>query len=106
MEKISAITNWLRATFGTLWVGDWPSRMSGCSDSVCGDGGGLLRRERDVTYHVFPFGGGLEFPERPGALRKFLLGLQSEWNISLWHYRNYGAGSWYLSMHEYGFADF
>jgi len=32
-----------------------------------------------------------EFPERPGALRKFLLGLQSDWNISLWHYRNYGA---------------
>ncbi|KAG8956323.1 hypothetical protein FRC04_004403 [Tulasnella sp. 424] len=32
-----------------------------------------------------------EFPERPGALRKFLLGLSSDWNISLWHYRNYGA---------------
>ncbi|KAG8890435.1 hypothetical protein FRB98_008470 [Tulasnella sp. 332] len=34
---------------------------------------------------------GIEFPERPGALRKFLLGLQSDWNVSLWHYRNYGA---------------
>lgn len=33
-----------------------------------------------------------EFPERPGALRKFLLGLQSDWNISLWHYRNQGGG--------------
>ncbi|KAG8902876.1 hypothetical protein FRB99_004004 [Tulasnella sp. 403] len=32
-----------------------------------------------------------EFPERPGALRKFLHGIQSGWNISLWHYRNYGA---------------
>jgi len=32
-----------------------------------------------------------EFPERPGALRKFLLGLQAEWNISLFHYRNHGA---------------
>lgn len=32
-----------------------------------------------------------EFPERPGALRKFLLGLQSDWNISLFHYRNHGA---------------
>ncbi|KAF6762994.1 threonine ammonia-lyase [Ephemerocybe angulata] len=32
-----------------------------------------------------------EFPERPGALRKFLLGLQQEWNISLFHYRNHGA---------------
>lgn len=32
------------------------------------------------------------FPERPGALRKFLLGLQQGWNISLFHYRNHGAG--------------
>ena len=33
-----------------------------------------------------------EFPERPGALRKFLLGMQTKWNISLFHYRNHGAG--------------
>jgi threonine dehydratase len=33
----------------------------------------------------------LEFPERPGALRKFLSGLKAGWNVSLWHYRNYGA---------------
>lgn len=33
-----------------------------------------------------------EFPERPGALRKFLEGLQHGWNISLFHYRNHGAG--------------
>ena len=32
-----------------------------------------------------------EFPERPGALRKFLVGMQSGWNISLFHYRNHGA---------------
>ncbi|KAK7057151.1 threonine dehydratase [Favolaschia claudopus] len=31
------------------------------------------------------------FPERPGALRKFLLGLHQGWNISLFHYRNHGA---------------
>ncbi|KIM40097.1 hypothetical protein M413DRAFT_19326 [Hebeloma cylindrosporum] len=31
------------------------------------------------------------FPERPGALRKFLLGLQQGWNISLFHYRNHGG---------------
>lgn len=31
------------------------------------------------------------FPERPGALRKFLKGLQADWNISLFHYRNFGA---------------
>ncbi len=32
-----------------------------------------------------------EFPERPGALLKFLLGLGSRWNITLFHYRNHGA---------------
>ncbi|TRM69944.1 tryptophan synthase beta subunit-like PLP-dependent enzyme [Schizophyllum amplum] len=33
-----------------------------------------------------------EFPERPAALRKFLLETQSHnWNISLFHYRNHGA---------------
>ncbi|KAJ9104307.1 hypothetical protein QFC20_004589 [Naganishia adeliensis] len=33
-----------------------------------------------------------EFPERPGALRKFLSGLQTDWNITMFHYRNHGAG--------------
>jgi threonine dehydratase len=32
-----------------------------------------------------------EFPERPGALLTFLRGMRSDWNISLFHYRNYGA---------------
>ena len=32
-----------------------------------------------------------EFPERPGALLKFLDGLGARWNISLFHYRNHGA---------------
>ncbi|BFZ59054.1 threonine deaminase [Saitoella coloradoensis] len=32
-----------------------------------------------------------EFPERPGALSKFLKGLKSGWNISLFHYRNHGS---------------
>ena len=31
-----------------------------------------------------------EFPERPGALLKFLNGL-GPWNISLFHYRNHGS---------------
>ncbi|KAG7098595.1 hypothetical protein E1B28_000520 [Marasmius oreades] len=33
-----------------------------------------------------------EFPERPNALRNFLIGLKTDWNISLFHYRNHGAG--------------
>ena len=32
-----------------------------------------------------------EFPERPGALLKFLRAIGSEWNISLFHYRNHGS---------------
>jgi threonine dehydratase len=32
-----------------------------------------------------------EFPERPGALMKFLTSMQPDWNISLFHYRNHGA---------------
>ncbi len=31
------------------------------------------------------------FPERPGALLKFLSQMQPDWNISLFHYRNQGA---------------
>ena len=32
-----------------------------------------------------------EFPERPGALMKFLSHMRPDWNISLFHYRNHGA---------------
>ncbi len=32
-----------------------------------------------------------EFPERPGALMRFLSSLHPGWNISLFHYRNQGA---------------
>ena len=32
-----------------------------------------------------------EFPERPGALHRFLKKMGQHWNISLFHYRNHGA---------------
>ena len=32
-----------------------------------------------------------EFPERPGALIRFLRHLHPDWNVSLFHYRNHGA---------------
>ncbi|ACL73848.1 threonine ammonia-lyase, biosynthetic [Thioalkalivibrio sulfidiphilus] len=32
-----------------------------------------------------------EFPERPGALLRFLTRMGQDWNISLFHYRNHGA---------------
>ncbi len=37
--------------------------------------------------HLYRF----EFPERPGALLRFLRGMGQNWNISLFHYRNHGA---------------
>lgn len=32
-----------------------------------------------------------EFPERPGALARFLTAVGDQWNISLFHYRNHGS---------------
>ncbi len=32
-----------------------------------------------------------EFPERPGAMLKFLQAVGTRWNISLFHYRNHGS---------------
>jgi threonine dehydratase len=32
-----------------------------------------------------------QFPERPGALMRFLSSMHPDWNISLFHYRNHGA---------------
>ena len=32
-----------------------------------------------------------EFPERPGALMKFVSAMSPDWNISLFHYRNNGS---------------
>ena len=34
-----------------------------------------------------------QFPERPGALFKFLSLMAPTWNISLFHYRNHGAAT-------------
>ncbi len=39
------------------------------------------------TERIYRF----EFPERPGALMRFLTSMRPGWNISLFHYRNQGA---------------
>lgn len=45
-------------------------------------------RARGIEHeHVYRF----EFPERPGALLKFLQSVGTKWNISLFHYRNHGS---------------
>ncbi len=47
-------------------------------------GGHAPQQLNEVVYS-------LQFPERPGALLKFLTSLNSRWNISMFHYRNHGA---------------
>ncbi|MDR1424094.1 MAG: threonine ammonia-lyase, biosynthetic [Azoarcus sp.] len=47
-------------------------------------GGHAPQAENEVLYRF-------TFPERPGALNDFLAQLRSQWNISLFHYRNHGA---------------
>ena len=47
-------------------------------------GGHAPQAENEVLYRFV-------FPERPGALVTFLDTLRSDWNISLFHYRNHGA---------------
>jgi threonine dehydratase len=47
-------------------------------------GGHARGLEHELLYRF-------EFPERPGALLKFLQAIGSRWNISLFHYRNHGS---------------
>jgi threonine dehydratase len=43
-------------------------------------------RAKVPSERVFRF----DFPEAPGALQRFLLSLDIDWNVSLFHYRNHG----------------
>ena len=47
-------------------------------------GGHAPSAENEILYRF-------EFPERPGALMRFLDSMSHGWNISLFHYRNHGA---------------
>ena len=47
-------------------------------------GGHAPQAEHETLYRF-------EFPERPGALARFLDSMNAHWNISLFHYRNHGA---------------
>ena len=47
-------------------------------------GGRAASAENELVYRF-------EFPERPGALLRFLELLRSDWNISMFHYRNHGT---------------
>lgn len=47
-------------------------------------GGHVPSLEDEIIYRF-------EFPERPGALLRFLEAVGVEWNITLFHYRNHGS---------------
>ena len=47
-------------------------------------GGRVAGRKQELLYRI-------EFPERVGALRRFLAVLGGAWNITMFHYRNHGA---------------
>ena len=47
-------------------------------------GGHSVLAENELLYRF-------EFPERPGALMKFVDSMSPDWNISLFHYRNNGS---------------
>jgi threonine dehydratase len=47
-------------------------------------GGRAPQAKHEVVYRF-------EFPEKPGALMRFLESMGHDWNISLFHYRNHGA---------------
>jgi threonine dehydratase len=47
-------------------------------------GGHAPQAKHEIIYRF-------EFPERPGALMRFLNSMTHTWNISLFHYRNHGA---------------
>jgi threonine dehydratase len=56
--------------------------VGGHSPRRTGDGARLA--DHELLYRF-------EFPERRGALLKFLSNMRSDWNISLFHYRNDGG---------------
>jgi threonine dehydratase len=74
-------------------------------ESLCGAGYNVVDMTDDemAKLHIRYMVGGhapdsrderifrFQFPERPGALLKFLDGMVSGWNITLFHYRNHGT---------------
>lgn len=69
-EVVDISENELAKTHGRYMVGGKPEHQS---DKV----------SREILYQF-------EFPERPGALYHFLQALKSDWDITLFHYRNHG----------------
>lgn len=58
------------------------NEMAKCHGRYLVGGASKVPNERVISF---------EFPERPGALTKFLGGLTDSWNLTMFHYRNHGA---------------
>ena len=80
VTTIADLQQTIDAWIGQFEEGYWPplANLARLTEEV----GELARDER-----LFRF----EFPERPGALMRFLAAMHPGWNISLFHYRNQGA---------------
>lgn len=83
------------AAEGEALMNELQARSYACSDLTHDDlakthvrnmVGGLGQGVKHELLYTF------EFPERPGALLQFLESLGTAWNISLFHYKNHGAG--------------
>jgi threonine dehydratase len=79
-ETVRIVRNLRHHGLGTLDLSDNDMAKAHVRHMV----GGRARAANELLYRF-------EFPERPGALMKFLNAMRGGWNISLFHYRNHGA---------------
>lgn len=80
LDEKQALINKLSQSFDVLDMSDNSIAKTHIRYMV----GGRADADNEVLYRF-------EFPERPGALLDFLKKIGSDWNISLFHYRNHGA---------------
>jgi len=77
--------NFVRHGFATVNLTDDELAKEHVRHMVGGRAGGSAGDMGDERLFRFTF------PERPGALMRFLSSMHPDWNISLFHYRNQGA---------------
>ncbi len=82
VEKDALINELTKTGYSVLDMTDNEMAKLHIRYMVGGHSGGRVANER-----LFRF----QFPERPGALLRFLNRIGERWNISLFHYRNHGA---------------
>lgn len=80
-KEVSEVIDQLHSLgFGALDISD--NEMAKSHGRYLVGGASKVPNERIIAF---------EFPERPGALTRFLDGLSESWNLTLFHYRNHGA---------------